>query len=91
MNANQIYDVISQIFQIYWILLIIYILSSWIPPLRFSKVGEVISRLCEPYLTPFRKIIPPIGGVLDLSPIVALIALDFIELGLLSAIDMLIT
>ena len=34
------------------------------------------STLCDPYLNLFRGIIPPIGGTLDLSPILAFIVLD---------------
>lgn len=34
------------------------------------------STLCDPYLNLFRGLIPPIGGTLDLSPILALVVLD---------------
>ena len=34
------------------------------------------STLCDPYLNLFRGIIPPIGGTLDLSPILAFVVLD---------------
>lgn len=36
----------------------------------------VCSTLCDPYLNLFRGLIPPIGGTLDLSPILAFIVLD---------------
>jgi YggT family protein len=32
--------------------------------------------ICDPYLNLFRGIIPPLGGTLDLSPILAFIVLD---------------
>ena len=40
--------------------------------------GAVVwrSTLCDPYLNLFRGLIPPIGGTLDLSPILAFIVLD---------------
>ena len=34
------------------------------------------STLCDPYLNLFRGIIPPLNGTIDLSPILAFIALD---------------
>ena len=34
------------------------------------------STLCDPYLNLFRGLIPPIGGTLDLSPILAFVVLD---------------
>jgi YggT family protein len=82
-----LYSLIDTLFYVYWIILLVYILSSWVPPLRASSVGELLGKLSEPYLTPFRKIIPPIGGVLDLSPIVALFALQFIKLGVFFVLD----
>ena len=57
-----------------------YILMSWIPSLQESKVGEMLGKAVEPYLGLFRKFIPPIG-MIDISPIVALFALIFIEQG----------
>ena len=32
--------------------------------------------LCDPYLNLFRGLIPPLGGTIDLSPILAFIVLD---------------
>lgn len=60
--------------------LIVYILMSWFPNARETSIGQFLARICEPYLEPFRKIIPPIG-MLDISPIVALIALNFASMG----------
>ena len=34
------------------------------------------STLCDPYLNLFRGLIPPLGGTLDLSPILAFVVLD---------------
>lgn len=65
---------------VYSWLLIIYILMSWIPNARESTFGTMLGQIAEPYLEPFRKIIPPLG-MLDISPIVAIIALRFAERG----------
>lgn len=72
---------------IYFYMILIYVLMSWLPSVRESFVGEMLGRLVEPYLRPFRRLIPPIGGILDISPIVALIALRFVALGLQVVID----
>jgi YggT family protein len=34
------------------------------------------STICDPYLNLFRGIIPPIGGTIDLSPVLAFLALN---------------
>ena len=47
----------------------------------------MLGKLVEPYLSPFRRLIPPIGGMLDISPIVAIFALQFIAAGLIAVID----
>lgn len=53
---------------------------SWIPSARESSIGHMLEKFCEPYLGFFRKFIPPIG-MIDISPIVGLFVLNFIELG----------
>ncbi len=66
---------------IYSVVIVIYVLMSWVPNLRESKFGEIVGRIAEPYLEIFRKIIPPLG-MIDISPIVALLALNLIQRGL---------
>lgn len=75
-----IFSIINWAFNIYYIMIFIYILLSWLPNVQDSPVGVFLGRLVEPYLSVFRRFIPPIG-VLDLSPIVALFALHFVEAG----------
>ncbi|NLY78732.1 MAG: YggT family protein [Lysinibacillus sp.] len=81
MTAITIIKIISLGFQIYSLMLIIYILMSWVPSARGSSFGQLLEKFCEPYLGFFRKFIPPIG-MIDFSPIIALITLSFIERGL---------
>lgn len=74
---------IKNLFFVYELLILAYILMSWVPQLRETQVGELLKKIVEPYLQPFRKIIPSIG-MIDISPIVALLALDLIKVGLLT-------
>jgi len=69
------------VINVYYYALIIYILMSWFPNARNSAIGQFFSRICEPYLEPFRKIIPPLG-MIDISPIVAIFVLRFAVSGL---------
>ncbi|GGE22420.1 membrane protein [Marinithermofilum abyssi] len=80
MNVMMIYDVIGTLFNIYKFLIFGYILLSWFPQARESPVRRAMAHLVEPYLSVFRSIIPPLG-MLDISPIIALFALQFIEHG----------
>lgn len=76
----QIGSLINELIGIYRYIIIAYILLSWFPNARESSIGQFIARIVEPYLAPFRRIIPPLG-MIDISPIVALIALSFAQAG----------
>lgn len=73
--------------QIYTFMIIGYVLLSWLPNARESFIGEWLGKLVEPYLSPFRRFIPPIGGMLDISPIVAIFALQFVAYGIIAVIS----
>lgn len=75
--------VIDFAFQIYQYMVIAYVLMSWVPQMRETGIGQLLERLVEPYLAPFRRFIPTLGFI-DISPIVALFALHFARIGLLS-------
>ncbi|NEW05288.1 YggT family protein [Paenibacillus sp. SYP-B3998] len=75
--------------EIYYFMIIGYLVLSWFPNARDSFIGGLLAKLVEPYLRPFRKIIPSIGPI-DLSPIVALIALRFVVLGIVAVLDFIV-
>lgn len=70
--------VIDSLFTIYTVMLLVRILSSWIPEFSKTRVIQFISFYTDPYLNFFRKIIPPLG-MIDISPILAFLALQFAE------------
>jgi YggT family protein len=53
---------------------------SWIPYKTgiLADIDDILGRICDPYLDLFKKIIPPIGGMIDISPILAIIVLQLI-------------
>ena len=67
----------------------IFNFTSWVPNIRESKFGEILGKLYEPFLEPFRKIIPPIG-MIDISSLVALFVLVLFQAGLRSIFNMII-
>lgn len=81
-------SVISTLFMVYYYLMLAYILMSWFPNARESSIGQFIGKLVDPYLSIFRRFIPPIGGMLDISPIVAFIALRFIQSGVFYLLEL---
>ena len=73
-----IFYLIRTAFEIYFILLLVRILGSWIPSLAHSKFMRFVGFYTDPYLNVFRRIIPPIGG-LDISPVLAFFVLRGVE------------
>jgi YggT family protein len=79
---DDIADYVLAVFRVYTLLIIAYILSSLffafggrLPYARWSSALLGFLRdVCEPYLSIFRRFIPPLGP-LDLSPMVAIIVL----------------
>ena len=48
---------------------------TWFPNPPQVILGP-LATVCDPYLNLFRGIIPPLGGTIDLSPILAFVVLD---------------
>ncbi len=73
-----IVSVIKQAGVLLFYLLIVRAILSWVSQGR-NPFEFVLIQLTEPFLTPIRRIIPPMGG-LDLSVLVLFILLNFINL-----------
>lgn len=69
---------LKEIFTLLFWILVIRALLSWFSQGR-SPVEYVMHQLTEPLLRPVRRILPPMGG-LDLSVLVVLIGLQFLNI-----------
>jgi YggT family protein len=70
---------IRLLFSSYTVLLFARIVLSWIPTWRYPTFTRFICFYTDPYLNIFRRLLPPLGGVLDLSPILAFLVLRLAE------------
>jgi YggT family protein len=85
---------VNALFEVYILLIFVYILLNLLfsfgmrlPYSRWSDaVLSFLRDVCEPYLRIFRRFIPPIG-MLDLSPMIAIIVLYFIRTLVVNAIS----
>lgn len=72
-------NLIRTAFWLYSLLILGRVVLSWFPKLERYPVIKFLFSLVDPYLNFFRRFIPPIGGMIDLSPIVAFFALSILE------------
>lgn len=54
-------------------------LVSWLPIDRYHPIIRVLDQITEPILAPLRRYIPPVGGMMDITPIVALILIQILQ------------
>lgn len=57
---------------------VIQAILSWINPGTYNPAVSLLYSLTEPVLRPVRKLLPPIGGM-DLSPLLAVLALEVLR------------
>lgn len=86
LTRNDVADYVSALFLVYIVLILIRVLSSWIPRMPYNptlrKVLDFVTETTDPYLNIFRRIIPPIGPGgfgLDLSPMIGLVVLFILQ------------
>ena len=67
------------VFELYTMALFLRIMLSWFPAIYQYKATHYLMAYTDPYLNLFGRVLPPIGGVLDLSPILSFFALRMLE------------
>lgn len=56
---------------------------SWFPISPYNPIAVFLVRITEPLLAPLRRLIPR-AGVLDITPLIAILVLQFVVKGLLA-------
>jgi YggT family protein len=78
---SSIQNFVNVFISVYVLIIFAYIILSWVR-LPYSpwlnRVQRFLYDVCEPYLRIFRRLLPSFGG-LDLSPMVAVLALFLID------------
>ncbi|MBW7995745.1 MAG: YggT family protein [Candidatus Glassbacteria bacterium] len=80
-----LYNLLDKLLTFYGYLLLARIIISWFHVDHRQPWVRLLVRVTEPFLQPFRALIPPLGGM-DFSPIVAFFVLSMIERLVLSLI-----
>ncbi len=61
-------EIVTTALWFYFYAIFLYALISMVAPGGYSPLQSLLAALCEPVLRPFRRFIPPLGGI-DLSPL----------------------
>lgn len=71
-------SIVSTIFNVYIYLVIARVLLSWVPHNPSQPIFRFIYETTDPVMTPFRRLIPPIGGI-DFSPIIVIFVIEIVR------------
>ena len=71
-------DILNIILSLYMWVIIIRAIISWVNPDPYNPIVRFLHNITEPVLYRIRKVLPPIGGI-DLSPLVAILAIIFLK------------
>jgi YggT family protein len=93
LNRGDVADYVQALFLVYFILIFANIVLSFVPRMPYRPwlraVVDFVHETTDPYLNIFRRIMRPIGGgplSFDLSPMLALLVLFFLEAIVVGAI-----
>ncbi|MFK3937020.1 YggT family protein [Alkalihalobacillus sp. NPDC078783] len=86
---DMLINLVQNAITLYTLLIFAWVLMSWFPNARESSIGKMIGRLVEPYIDIFRQFVPQIG-MIDLSPLVALLVIRFAGNGLIYLLESLL-
>jgi YggT family protein len=68
----------AMVLKLYFFAIIGSIILSWVAQGSYNPGAQLLYQITEPVMAPFRKLIPPLGG-LDLSPILVFLSINVLE------------
>lgn len=76
---------VSLLFNVLLFAILARVLISWIDPMGNMRVTQILREITEPILAPIRSVLPSIG-MIDLSPLVAILLIQLLQSLVLGAI-----
>jgi YggT family protein len=71
-------QVLHLLLNVYMLLVVARAIISWVSPDPYNPIVNFLYRATDPVLRYVQRIVPPIGGI-DLSPILVLIVIVFLD------------
>lgn len=79
--------IVHSLITVYIWILIIGAVLSWVRPDPYNPIVQIITRLTEPAYLLVRRMMPTVFNGLDLAPIILIIALNVIDVILVSVLN----
>jgi YggT family protein len=72
-------NVLAKLIEVYMVLILLRAFSTWLHlDVRKTPV-KLLCLITDPLLSLIRRIVPPVGGAIDISPAVAIVALAILS------------
>lgn len=72
-------SILDIVLTLYMYVIIIRALISWVNPDPYNPIVQILYKMTEPVLVPLRRLIPPWKLGIDLSPMIAILIIIFLE------------
>ena len=83
--SDALHGTLNLVVMIFLVAIFVTVIMSWLAPGIYSPASLIAREVAEPLLARVRRLLPPLGG-LDLSPMVAILALLMVQHFLLGAL-----
>ena len=78
--------VLHYILNIYFFIIIVRALLSWVNPDPYNPIVQFLHSITEPVLYRVRQLIPMSGMGIDFSPIIVLLAIQFLDISVVQSL-----
>jgi len=78
--------VLGVVLNIYMWVIIMRALLSWVNPDPYNPIVQFLTRVTEPVLRPLRKLVPTWKMGIDLSPLIAILIIYFLEIAVVDTL-----
>jgi len=78
--------VLGVVLNIYMWVIIIRALLSWVNPDPYNPIVQFLTRVTEPVLRPVRKLVPAYRLGIDISPLIVILIIYFLEIAVVDTL-----
>jgi YggT family protein len=76
---HALHETLRWMLTMYFFAILISVVLSWVAPGTIHPAALLVRQIVEPLLAPARQLLPPLGGMIDLSPIVVIMGLILVR------------